>query len=337
MRRREFLAGGLSVAASVSRVAAQAATLRRLAIFSLAEPAALMHEKSENRYYRALFSELRRLGHVEGQNLIVERYGKEKNISGPAPVVAEVVRQKPDVVYVIGPGTALFKRETTTLPIVAMTGDPVAAGLVQTLARPGGNITGVSVDTGPSIHGKRIALLREIFPAMSKLAFLALKVGLNADWERGQGVIAMRAAAEAVRLDLAVVPLELPTSEATYREAVAQVARNDANALMVGDNPDVMTNRRLIAGLIGAAGIPTMYPFAEFVEEGGLIAYSYDLVELNKRAANNIDAILRGKNAGEIPYYQAAKFETSINLKTAQSLGLTVPATLLAMADNIVE
>ncbi len=172
---------------------------------------------------------------------------------------------------------------------------------------------------------------------MSKLAFLALKVGLNADWERGQGVIAMRAAAEAVRLDLAVVPLELPTSEATYREAVAQVARNDANALMVGDNPDVMTNRRLIAGLIGAAGIPTMYPFAEFVEEGGLIAYSYDLVELNKRAANNIDAILRGKNAGEIPYYQAAKFETSINLKTAQSLGLTVPATLLAMADNIVE
>lgn len=336
MRRREFLAGGLSVAAGVSRAAAQPATARRrLAIFSLSEPAALMHEKSENRYYRALFGELRRLGHVEGQNLTVERYGRERNISGPAALVAEVVRQSPDVVYVLGPGGLLFKRETTTLPIVAMTGDPVATGLVQSLARPGGNITGVSVDTGPSIHGKRIALLREIVPAMSKLAFLTLKVGLQADWERLQ--FPMRAAAEAARVDLAVIPLELPTSEAAYRDAIAQAARDGANAVMVGDSPDTMTNRRLIAGLIGVAGLPAMYPFPDFVEEGGLIAYSYDLVELNKRVANIIDAILRGKNAGEIPYYQAAKFEMSINLKTAMALGLVVPATLLAVADNVIE
>ena len=203
MRRRDFLAGGLSIAAGVSRAAAQpASAMRRLAIFSVSEPATLMHENSENRYYRALFGELRRLGHVEGQNLIVERYGREKNISGPAPVVAELVRQNPDVVYVLAPGALLFKRETTTLPIVAMTGDPVALGLVQSLARPGGNITGVSVDTGPSIYGKRIALLREIFPAMSKLAFLTLKVGLKADWERIQ--VPIRAAAEAARVDLAV-------------------------------------------------------------------------------------------------------------------------------------
>src|SRR3954471_17197293 len=130
MRRREFIAGGLSVAACVSRAAAQpASAARRLAIFSLGEPTTLMQEKSENRYYRALFSELRRLGHVEGQNLTVERYGRETNISGPGALVAEVVRQNPDVVYVIGPGGSIFKRETTTLPIVAMTGDPVAAGL----------------------------------------------------------------------------------------------------------------------------------------------------------------------------------------------------------------
>lgn len=334
MRRREFLAGGLSVAAGISRAAAQPATApRRLAIFSLGEPAALMQEKSDNRYYRALFAELRRLGHVEGENLAVERYGREKNISGPAALVAEVVRQNPDVVYVLGPGGLLFKRETTTLPIVAMTGDPVASGLVQSLARPGGNITGVSVDTGPSIYGKRIALLREIFPAMSKLALLTLKVG--ADWERLQ--VPIRAAAETVRIDLVIIPLELPTSEAAYRDGVAQAARDGANAVMVGDSPDAMTNRRLIAGLIGAAGLPAMYPFPDFVDEGGLIAYSYDLVELNKRVANIIDAILRGNNAGEIPYYQAAKFEMSINLKTAMALGITVPATLLAVADNVIE
>ncbi len=337
MRRRDFLAGGLSVAAGVSRAAAQpASAVRRLAIVSLFEPAALMQEKSENRYYRALFGELRRLGHVEGQNLTVERYGREKNISGPAPVVAEVVRQNPDVVYVLAPGALLFKRETTTLPIVAMTGDPVALGLVQSLARPGGNITGVSIDTGPSIHGKRIALLREIVPAMSKLAFLGLQLGSKADWEAAQ-LGAIRAAAEAARVDLTVIPVEAPTSEAAYRDAVAQVARDGANAVLVGDSPDTMINRRLIAGLIGVAGVPAIYPFPDFVDEGGLIAYSYDLVELNKRVANNIDAILRGKNAGEIPYWQAAKFELSINLKTARALGLAVPPTLLALADNVIE
>lgn len=337
MRRREFLAGGLSAVAGASRAAAQTApvTMRRLAIFSLSEPAALMHEKSENRYYRALFSELRRLGHVEGENLTVERYGREKNVSGPAALVAEVVRQTPDVVYVLGPGGLLFKRETTTLPIVAMTGDPVATGLIQSLARPGGNITGVSVDTGPSIHGKRIGLLREILPSMSKLAFLTLKWGSKADWERIHDPV--RAAAEASRVDLSVIPLGLPTSEAAYRDAVAQAARDGADAMMVGDSPDTMTNRRLIAGLIAAAGLPAMYPFPDFVEEGGLIAYSYDLVELNKRVANNIDAILRGKNAGDIPYWQAAKFEMSINLKTAKALGLAMPASLLAVADNVIE
>ncbi|MDI1265709.1 MAG: ABC transporter substrate-binding protein [bacterium] len=337
MRRRDFLAGGLSVAAGVSRAAAQpAAAMRRLAIFSVFEPAALMQEKSENRYYRALFAELRRLGYVEGQNLSIERYGKEKTVSGPAAMVAEVVRQNPDVVYVLGPGGLLFKRETTTLPIVAMTGDPVALGLVQSLARPGGNITGVSVDTGPSIHGKRIALLREIVPAMSKLAFLAAKATTQADWEVAQ-LGAVRAAAEAARVDFAVAAVELPTSEAAYRDAIAQVARDGANAVMVGDSPDTMINRHLIANLIGATGLPAIYPFSDFVEAGGLIAYSYDLVELNKRVANIIDAILRGTNAGEIPYYQATNFEMSINQKTAMALGLTVPATLLATADNVIE
>ena len=110
-----------------------------------------MVERSENRYYRALLTELRRLGHVVGENLTIERYGREDNTSGPAALVREVVRSQPDVIYVVGVGSLLFKRETTTIPIVALTGDPIAQGLVQSLARPGGNITGVSVDTGPSI------------------------------------------------------------------------------------------------------------------------------------------------------------------------------------------
>ena len=331
MRRREFIAAAIS-ALAVSRAAAQSAGGgQRLAIFSASEPAALMNENSENRYYRVLFAELRRRGRVEGQNLVIERYGREKSAVGLAAMVEEVVRRNPDVIYVIGPGAVLLKRATETIPIVALTGDPLAQGLVHSLARPGGNITGVSVDTGPSIHGKRIALLREMFPVLSKLGWLTLRIMWDAQTAAIQG------AAGSASIQIIPALIDPPSSEAAYRDTIAQASRDGANAIMVGENPDAMTNRAMIARLIGAAAIPAMYTFPEFVEAGGLMAYSIDLAELNKRAANNIDAILRGANPGEIPFYQASKFELSLNLKTAKSLGLTVPATLLASADKVIE
>ena len=332
MRRRDFIAGTISIAAT-SRISAQpAANGKRLAVFSLSESATLMNERSENRYYRALFTELRRLGHVVGENLTVDLFGREKNTSGAAALVAEVVRSQPDVIYVVGFGALLFKRETSTIPIVALTGDPIAQGLIQNLARPGGNITGVSVDTGPSIHGKRIELLREVFPALSKLAYLTLRP----QWESIQGP-AVRAASETARVPVSTLLLDLPTSDATYRAAISSAPLDGSNAIMVGDSPDVLTNRRLVAELIEQTGLPAIHPFSELVEIGGLIAYAFDLVELNKRVANDIDAILRGANPGEIPYFQASKFELSINMKTAKSLGLTVPATILASADRVIE
>ena len=290
-----------------------------------------MNERSENRYYRALFAELRRLGHVVGENLTVDLFGKEKNTSGAAALVADVVKSQPDVIYVVGFGALLFKRETSTIPIVALTGDPVAQGLIQNLARPGGNITGVSVDTGPSIHGKRIALLREVFPALSKLAYLTIRP----QWDAFQGA-AVLAASETAGVPVTSLLLDLPTSDATYRAAISR-APEGANAIMVGDSPDVMTNRHLVAELIGQTGLPAIHPFRELVEIGGLIGYSFDLVELNKRVASDVDAILRGANPGEIPYFQASKFELSINMKTAKSLGLTVPTMILASADQVFE
>jgi putative tryptophan/tyrosine transport system substrate-binding protein len=334
MRRREFigLVGGAVALPLAARAQQPAGGSKRLAICSPSEPTALMYEHSDNRYYGALFAELRRLGQVEGQNLVVERYGREKSVSGLAAMVAEVIRSNPDVIYVIPPGAPLFKRETDKIPLVALTGDPVAAGLVQSLARPGGNLTGVSVDTGPTIYGKRIALLREIFPAMSKLCCIAIRP----QWENVMGA-PLRTACDAAGIGLVSSLIDPPSSEAVYRDAIAQASRDGANAIMVADNPDTLQNRALIVGLIGAAGIPAMYSLPEFVDAGGLIAYSFDLVELNKRAANDIDAILRGANPGDIPYYQASKFELSINLKTAKALGLTVPATLLASADKVIE
>lgn len=332
MNRRDFLAGAVS-AIAVSHAAAQPATVRkRLAIFSLSESAALMNERSENRYYRALFSELRRLGYVIGENLTVEPFGREKNTSGAAALVTEVVRSQPDIIYVVGFGALLFKRETTTIPIVALTGDPIAQGLIQSLARPGGNITGVSVDTGPSIHAKRIELLREVFPALSKLAYLTVRP----QWEAIQGP-AVRTASETTGVPVASLLLDLPTSDASYRAAILRASQDGANAIMVGDGPDALGNRSLIADSIDQTRLPAIYPFREFVEIGGLIAYAFDLVDLNKRVANDIDVILRGANPGEVPYYQNVKFDLSINLKTARSLGLTMPPSLLARADEVIE
>ena len=332
MKRRELIAGALSIAATTRGSAQPAAKARRLAIFSLTESSSLMVERGENRYYRTLLNELRRLGHVVGENLVVERYGRESNTAGAAALVAEVVSSQPDVIYVVGFGTSLFKRETATIPIVGLTGDPVAQGLIQSLARPGGNITGVSVDTGPSIQGKRIALLREVFPPLTKLAYLTLRP----QWDAIQGAAVM-AASEMIGVSVVSLLLDLPTSEAGYRAAIARAASQGANAIMVGDSPDALANRALIVDLIEQTRLPAMHPFFELVEIGGLMAYSFDLVELNKRAAAGIDAILRGANPGEIPFYQASKFELSINLRTAAMLGIAVPTTLLASADKVVE
>jgi putative tryptophan/tyrosine transport system substrate-binding protein len=332
MKRRDFLAGALSVAAG-SHVAAQTpGPSRRLAICSLGESVALMRERSDNRYYGVLFEELRRLGYVEGKNLVVGRYGKEQAASGPAALAAEVVRSAPNLIYVVGPFTQFFMRATDKIPIVALTADPVAQGLITNMARPGGNITGVTIDTGPAIHGKRLGLLREMFPAMSKLACLLARV----QWDGTMGS-ALRTASEQARIPLINVLVEFPAGETVFRDAIAEASRQGANAIMVVDSPDIAPNRALIVDLVAAARLPAIYGLFELVEAGGLMAYSFDLVDLSKRAAQNIDAILRGAYPGDIPFYQNTRYELSINLKTANALGLTVPPTLLAAADKVVE
>src|ERR1700682_3023848 len=180
MRRRVFLGVVCgAVAWPLAATAQQSTNSKRLAIFSPSEPSADLHEHSGSKFSRALFAELRRSGQIEGQNLTVESYGREQNTSGPEALATEIVRSNPDVILVIGPGALIFKKLTSRIPIVAITADPVKAGIVESLAHPGGNITGVSIDAGPSIHGKRIALLREMFPAISKFGCLALRIQYN--------------------------------------------------------------------------------------------------------------------------------------------------------------
>jgi putative ABC transport system substrate-binding protein len=270
MRRRDFVMGGVSFA-TVTRVAAQpVANSRRLAIVSISGSHSQMREDSGN-YTSVFLAELRRLGQIEGQNLIVERYGKEQYLSDKAALAAQVIRSNPDVIYVIDPPASWFQHETSVIPIVTITGDPIAAGFAKSLAHPGGNITGVSVDAGPSIHGKRIALLRGIFPTMSKLALIAAR----GTWERPTGV-AVRAATDAVGIAVLSVPMDLPGSATTYRNAIAEASRNGADAIMMLDSPDALTNRASIAESLADARIPAIHAFSEAVDAGGLIAYSFD-------------------------------------------------------------
>jgi putative tryptophan/tyrosine transport system substrate-binding protein len=333
MRRRAFLGALFGAVALPIAATAQQSGRKRLAIFSPSEPRANLQERSESKFSRILFTELRRLGHIEGQNLTVESYGREQNTSGSEALAMGIVESNPDVIFIVGPGAPFFKKLTSRIPMVTITADPVKTGIAESLAHPGGNFTGATVDTGPSIYGKRIELLREMFPALSKLGCLALRNqfnGLAADTP-------IPIAAKTAGLPIAVALLEIGAKEADWRAAVESVCSEGANAVMVVDSPEVFQKRALIVRLLGEMKLPAIFSIGESVEDGGLMAYSIDLIELYQRVANDIDAILRGAKPGDIPFYQGTKFELSINLKTAKQLGLSVSSALLASADKIIE
>ena len=331
MRRRDFIVGAASLAMA-ARAAAQPVTVKRLALVNVSSPSQAQMSEDRSPYYKTFLGELRRLGRVEGPELIVDRYSKEQLVSGPAALAAQVVASKPDVINLIDPSPLFFVRETKSIPIVTISNDPVAAGFAQSMARPGGNITGVSVDTGPSIHGKRIALLRELFPGMAKLACITP----GAAWDGPTGA-AVRSAADTAGVQVSSVSVDYPGNPTTYRNAIVQAARDGADAIMVIDTPDALNHRVAISEALAEVRIPAIQAFAAAVDAGGLMAYSFDLRELTKRMAATVDAILRGANPAEIPFYQVSKFELSINLKAAEALGLTVPPTMLAVAEKVVE
>jgi putative ABC transport system substrate-binding protein len=283
-------------------------------------------------YYRAFFEELSRLGYVEGQNLGVERYSGEGRPERYAELARDVVNTHPDLILAAGGRLSLdFKMATTTIPIVTMIIDPIAMGLVASIARPGGNITGVTIAGGLELIGKRMGLLIEAMPKLSTVGYLASRPF----WEDPRGA-ATREAAK--RAGVALSPAMLGTfNEAEYQRVFKSMEQDRADALMVSEEPEHVTYRATIVELAAKDRIPTIYPFREYVEVGGLMAYSIDQAEIYRRVANLIDKILRGANPGDIPFYQPTKFELSINLKTAKALGLEMPAMLLGRADEVIE
>jgi putative ABC transport system substrate-binding protein len=334
MRRRAFIAGLVSIATISCAKAQQMGKIYRIAIAHPSYPTSEMNEASGRLpWFPAFFAELRRLGYVEGQNLRVERYSAEGRTAQYADLAREVVSRRPDVILSGKNDMILFlKAATPTIPIVGISADPVAAGIVPSLARPGGNITGVSVDAGLEIWGKRLELLKQAIPGLSRVGFLADREL----WDSFYGA-PLREAAQRAGLNFVGPQLHGSLQEPEYRRVILAIAGAGGQALLASDQSENIANRELISELATAARLPAMYAYPEFVSSGGLMAYGIKLSEVYRGAAGQIDQILRGTKPGEIPYQQASKFLFVINLKTAKTLGLEIPANVLARADEVIE
>jgi len=329
MKRREFIAG-LLVAASLRQARAQQpAKVHRIAIVTLGLPIAEMTETSSLPVFRAFFRELRRFGYIEGRNLIVERYPVQR------PTVEstrDALRSKPDLILAVSNSwVQLLKPLTATIPIVRLMGDPVGFGLVANLAHPGGNITGVS-DAGPGVESKRLELLKEAFPQASRVGVLTTRFPGRSPYREQQ-----QEAAQRLGLSLLAHRLEGALQETEYRRFFDVMAQEHADSVFVGGEVESWVHRRLIVELAEKNRLPAIYPYREYVEAGGLMAYSLDFVELWTRQAGCIAQILNGASPGDIPIYQATKFTLIINLKAASAIGLIIPPTLLARADEVIE
>jgi putative ABC transport system substrate-binding protein len=333
MRRREFitLLGGAAAWPGATR-AQQPGRQDRIAIFHPAIPTTLLTETGGGSAWRAFFAELRRLGYVEGQNLIIERYSAEGHHERYAELAREIVSRKPDLIVTgTNPVVLAFTAATGTIPIVAFMLDPLKAGLVTSLSRPGGNLTGITLDAGVEIWGKRLQVLKEAIPSIAKAAFLGMRGG----WDDSSGQ-ALRDASG--RLGISLVFMVPPQGTPSEIERVfAAMEQQRPDAVLVSGEGDLYAHRRLIAELAGKHRLPAMFPYRDHVEAGGLMAYAVDLAELLRRMADDVHQILSGAKPGDIPIYQATKFELLINLKTAKALGLSLPQTLLATAAEIIE
>ena len=332
MRRRNLIFGLLAVATIGSARAEQSAKARRIAIVAPSHPVGKMTETSGDPLFRAVFNELRRLGYIEGQSLLIERYSGEGRASHYADLARDVVSRNPDVIISIGTNefTLDFKAATTTIPIVGIFAVPVEAGIVASLARPGGNITGVSVDVGREQWEKRVQMLQQVVPQATRLGFLQLreareKWGLPKEQSNWMGVTWVGPA------------LNHPIDEAEYRRVFAVLIQDRAEGILVTDEDVHVTNVKLIVELAEKSRLPAIYPFKLFVEAGGLMSYGTDVSVWGYNIADIVGQILKGARPSEIPIRQPTKFELVINLKTAKALSLTIPDKLLSVADDVIE
>ena len=336
MRRRELigLLGGTAASSLLWPLAVHAQSLRkprRIAFVHSGIRADQLTETAGPFWVRRFYETLRGLGDIEGGNLAVERYSAEGRTERFAALAAEVVSHNPEVIVVnLNDLTKTFMTATATIPIVAITQDPVAAGLIRSLAHPGGNLTGVSVDAGVAIVAKRMQLLKEAMPRAAKATYL-----LSNAWD-DRTESSYREAAKQMGIALTGNFIS-EINDAELRRAFAEMPQQQIDAALVDEGGSFLAHRAFIAELAEKHRLPVIYPYRDYVDLGGLITYAPDLGELAQRMANDVHQILGGAKAGDIPYYQPTKFLLIINLKAAKALGLELPPTLILRADEVIE
>jgi putative tryptophan/tyrosine transport system substrate-binding protein len=334
MKRRDFIAGmGGAVAWRVVARAQQSDGISRLAIITPTAPVAEIGEVSHLPAYRVLFGELRKLGYVEGRNLIVERYSAEGRPERYPDLAREVARTRPDVIFATtNLLVSSLQAATDTIAIVGLVADPVEFGNVTSVARPDGNFTAVSVNVGLEIWGKRLQILWEAVPTASRVGYLGSRVL----WDTPLGD-AIRQPAEQLGISIVGALLESPFGEEEYRRVLKGMSRERAQALVVNDEPANYTYRQLIVDFAAAARLPAIFSDRTYVEIGGLMAYGSSVADAMRHVAGYIVRILTGTKPSDLPIYLESKYELLINLKVAMSLGLTFPTSLLVRADEVIE
>jgi putative ABC transport system substrate-binding protein len=324
MKRREFIAllGGAAAAWPLAARAQQSGKLPTIGFLG-ADASAF------SPWTAAFVAHLRELGWIENRNIAIEYRWSEGRTERYAEIAAEFIRLKVDVIVTVGSAVPTVVQATTAIPIVfAVAIDPVGNGLVASLAKPGGNVTGLSLQAA-HLAGKRLELLREVVPQLRRLAII-FNVG------NSQPVLEMRETeAAASTLGIEVVPLEI-RRVADFSPAF-QALRGNADALYVAIDQLMVANLMRILTLALGARLPTIFSTRDFVRGGGFMSYGPSYTERFGRAADYVDKILRGAKPGDIPVEQPTKFEFVVNLITAQALGLEVPPTLLARADEVIE
>ena len=302
----------------------ETARLSRVGLLSIAT------DPNQPTAWEPFLKAMRELGYVEGRNVTVKRAfggGRAEELSRLA---ADLVRSGVDVIVTTGTReTVAAKQAAPTTPIVMLlVPDPVAQGLAKTLARPGGTVTGLT-NLIPGLVQKYVELLREVVPASSHFAVVANPPNPVPENRRE-----LEAAAKAFGIALSVIPVHGPND---FDKALAGAKRNGASAIIVTSDPVTFMHRRLLAQTALRYGLPGIYWSREYVEEGGLMTYSADLADLRRRAATYVDKILKGAKPSDLPIEQPTKVELVINMKTAKTLGLTIPQSLLVRADEILQ
>ena len=325
MKRRAFVTGlGAVLAAPLGAGAQQAGKVWRIGLLVGVAP--------RPAFTRGFNGRLRALGYVEGQNLEILMRDYAGSPDRASRMADELVALKPDVLVAMGPlGAHAAKRSTTTLPVIfSAAGRPVQTGLVSDLVRPGGNLTGLSLDVGPEVNGKQLQILRDALGRLTRISLMWNPALQGID----EYVDHATQAARAYGIQLQLLPFRTADDlERTFQAA----AQNNSNAIVALADTIMLVQRAKVVALAAGHRLPTIFAFRDFPEAGGLMSYGPSLEAIYVRTAEYVDKILKGARPSDLPVEQPTQFELVINLKTARALGLTIPPSLLLRADQVIE